>query len=174
MPVNVAIPADAEPGSYPVRIVVRSGADIARVETGVTVIGNTIQFTPGTDAEAPWLFDADGSQLDGAIYDGRGRFADNGSHFTYRFQIPAGVTGGTLTLELGNEFLVEVSSDNSTWREVLRQPTREHDQSNYGPRTLDLTRCAESSSTLYVRIGDAFPTDGWGGWLGRLTITFAG
>jgi hypothetical protein len=136
----------------------------------VTVIGDRIEFTPGTDAEKPWLFDADGSQLDGAVHDGRGRFADNGAHFTYRFQIPPGVTGGTLTLELGNEFLVEVSPDGSTWREVLRQPTPEHDQGNYGPRTLDLAALRGGGSTLYVRIGDAFPADGWGGWLGRLTL----
>ena len=74
------------------------------------MIGDTVEFTPGTDAETPWLFDADGSQLDGAIHDGNGRYCDNNSHATYRFQLPADVTGGTLTLEIGNEFLVEAST----------------------------------------------------------------
>ena len=79
------------------------------------MIGDTIEFAPGTDAEAPWLFDADGSQLDG-----EGRFTDGERHATYRFQLPADVTGGTLTLHIANEFVVEVSTDNATWREVLQ------------------------------------------------------
>ncbi len=166
---DVTIPAGTAPGSYPLRLVARAGGATARVETSITVIGNTITFTPGTDAEAPWLFETGGSQLDGAIYDGHGRFADNGAHFTYRFPVPRGVAQAKLTLELGNEFLVNVSPDNSTWKEVLREPTQEHDQNNYGPRDLTVDT---SGSWLYVKVSDAFPNDGWGGWLGKLTLTY--
>jgi hypothetical protein len=48
---DVAIPPGTAPGSYPIRLVARSGTATARVETSVTVIGDTIAFTPGTDAE---------------------------------------------------------------------------------------------------------------------------
>ena len=90
---------------------------------------------------------------------------------TYRFDIPAGVTGGKLTLEIGNEYVVSVSSDDQTYREVLREPNEEHDLNNLDPpHELDLNPLLAGSRTLYVRIGDSFPQDGWGGWLGHLTL----
>jgi hypothetical protein len=149
---------------------VASNLGTTRDSFPVAVVGDTIEFTPGTDAETPWLFDADGSQLDGTIYDGRGRFTDAGTHATYRFSLPSDLTGGTLTLELGNEFLVEVSTDNATWKTVLKEPTEEHDQNNYGPRTLQLNDLAPGGGPLYVRLGDAKPDDGWGGWLGHVKL----
>ena len=73
---QVPIPTDAAPGSYPVELVAHAGDATARAEASITVYGDTITFTPGTDAESPWLFETGGSQLDGAIYDGHGRFVD--------------------------------------------------------------------------------------------------
>jgi hypothetical protein len=167
---HAAVPADAAPGTYAVRLAIASNLGNTRDSATIAVVGDTIEFTPGTDAETPWLFDADGSQLDGAWRDGRGRFTDNETHATYRFQLPADVTGGTLTLEIGNEFVVDVSTDGSTWREVLREPTQEHDQGNRAERTLDLNDLRAGGHTLYVRLGDAKPDDGWGGWLGHVKL----
>ena len=169
--VGVSVPDGTPADSYTVRATARAAQGTARATTTVQVIGDTIEFTPGTDAEKPWLVDPDGSQLDGAIHDGNGRFADNGSHFTYRFDIPAGVTGGKLTLEIGNEYLVSVSSDDQTYREVLRESNEEHDLNNLDPpHELDLNTLLGGSRTLYLRIGDSFPQDGWGGWLGHLKL----
>jgi predicted alpha-1,2-mannosidase len=169
--VGVSVPAGTAADSYMVRATARAAQGTARATTTIQVIGDTIEFTPGTDAEKPWLVDPDGSQLDGAIHDGNGRFADNGAHFTYRFDIPAGVTGGKLTLEIGNEYLVSVSSDDQTYREVLRETNEEHDLNNLDPpHELDLNTLLGGSRTLYVRIGDSFPQDGWGGWLGHLKL----
>ena len=169
--VGVSVPEGTPADSYTVRATARAEQGTARATTTIQVIGDTIEFTPGTDAEKPWLVDPDGSQLDGAIHDGNGRFADNGSHFTYRFDIPAGVTGGKLTLEIGNEYLVSVSSDDQTYREVLRETSEEHDLNNLDPpHELDLNTLLGGSRTLYVRIGDSFPQDGWGGWLGHLKL----
>ena len=84
------------------------------------VVGDTIEFEAGSEEERPWLFDADGSQLNNG-----GRYADNGTHFTYRFTLPAGVTGGTVTLDMGNQFLVSASTDGATWTEVLREGRRD-------------------------------------------------
>jgi hypothetical protein len=76
------------------------------------------------------------------------------------------VTGGKLTLEIGNEYLVSVSSDDQTYREVLRETNQEHDLNNLDPpHELHLNTLLGGSRTLYVRIGDSFPQDGWGGWL---------
>jgi hypothetical protein len=169
---NVEVPAGAALGAHTLRVAAATPVGVARVTASIQVIGDTIEFTPGTAAETPWLVDPDGSQLDGDIHDGRGRFADNGSHFTYRFDLPADVTGGTLTLEIGNEYLVDVSTDGQTWRTVLREDREIHDLSNLGApmQTLDLNDLRGSGRTLYVRIGDSKTDDGWGGWLGRLTL----
>jgi hypothetical protein len=170
--VSVAVPAGTAEGGYPVKFTATTPAGVGRVTGNVQVIGSTIEFTPGTDAEKPWLIDPDGSQLDGAIHDGHGRFADGGTHFTYRFDLPSDVTGGSLELEIGNEYVVDVSNDGQSWREVLREPTEEHDLNNLDPpHTLDLAPLLAGTHTLYVRVGDAKTDDGWGGWLGHLKLT---
>jgi hypothetical protein len=38
------------------------------------------------------------------------------------------------------------------------------------PHELDLNTLLGGSRTLYVRVGDSFPQDGWGGWLGHLKL----
>ena len=132
--------------------------------------GDVIAFT-SSPAEEPWLFEADGSQRDGAVFDGSARFADGSSHFTYRFDLPTGVTGGTLTLDIGNQFLVQVSPDNQSWRTVLEASlTGDVGLRNRAERSLDLNDLRGESRTLYVRIADAYTTDGWGGWLARLSL----
>jgi hypothetical protein len=169
---NVAVPAGAQAGSHTLKVTVSTPAGVARVTAAVQVIGDTIEFTPGTDAETPWLIDPDGSQLDGAIHDGHGRFADNGSHFTYRFDLPADVTGGTLTLEIGNEYLVDVSTDGQSWHTVAREAGEVHGLENLGNPmvTLNLNDLRAGGRTVYLRVGDSKPDDGWGGWLGHLTL----
>jgi len=68
----------------------------------VTADGTAIaSFQPGTDAEKPFLFDADSSQLASGW-----RFADGGNYFIYRFVPPAGTKQLTLQTLMWNEFLV--------------------------------------------------------------------
>jgi predicted alpha-1,2-mannosidase len=167
---NVAVPEGTELGSYPISVAATSRRATARAAGTVHVVGDVVEFTPGTDAEQPWLFDAGGSQLNGDVYDGRARFADNERYFVYRFEIGDDVTGGTLRLDLQAEFLVQVSSDAQTWRTVLEETRRITDGSNRGWRELDVSDLAEPGETLYLRIADSFPDDGWGGWLARLRL----
>jgi hypothetical protein len=141
-----------------------------RAAGSITVIGDRVEFTPDTDAEAPWLFSSEGSQLDGAVFDGRARFTDGDTHATYRFELPADVQGGTLTLDIGNQFLVETSTDNQTWTTALREDAPVRDLANRRPRTLDLNALRDGGRTVYVRLGDSQPGDGWGGWLARVTL----
>ena len=150
---------------YPVRVTVSSDQGTAKAAGSITVIGDRVEFTPATDAEAPWLFDSDGSQ-----FDGEGRFTDGGTHATYRFQLPADVQGGALTLELANQFLVETSTDNQTWTTRLREDAPVRDRGNRGKRTLDLNALRDGGRTVYVRLGDSQPDDGWGGWLARVEL----
>jgi predicted alpha-1,2-mannosidase len=171
---DVAVPAGTAPGTHQLRITASTPRGTARVTATIEVIGSTIEFSPGTDAETPWLVDPDGSQLDGDTLDGQGhgRFADNGSHFTYRFALPSDVTGGTLTLMIGNEYLVDVSTDGTTWHTVAQESRQIHDLSNRNnpPLKFDLNALRGSARTLYVRIGDSKPDDGWGGWLDHLKL----
>jgi predicted alpha-1,2-mannosidase len=167
--VQVAVPAGASAGSHALRAVATSDVGTARAPGSVLVVGDTIEFTAGSDAEQPWLSDADGSQLTNV--NGRdGRYADNAAHFTYRFDIPEDVTGGTLTLDIGNQFLVDVSTDGQNWTTVLRDTAGTTDLSNLQPRSLDLNTLRAGQQTLFVRVGDARPENGWGGWLASLRL----
>ena len=105
------------------------------------------------------------------VNDGHGRFADAGNHYTYRFELPADVTGGKLTIDIGAEYLVRVSSDNQTWREIARQTERITDRSNQGELPpFDLADLLRGSHTLYLRFDDSFPDDGWGAWLAHVKL----
>jgi hypothetical protein len=165
---TATVPAGTAPGSYPVRVTATAGDDVARASGTIGVIGDTIAFTSGSDAEAAWLADAGGSQLtevNGTV----GRYADGTGTFTYRFDLPVDVTGGTVTLDIGNQFLVEQSADGSSFTEALREPGDVRDLSNLQERSF-----AFSGHTLYVRVGDARPENGWGGWLAGVKVQFSG
>jgi predicted alpha-1,2-mannosidase len=157
---QVAIPASAAPGTYAIAL----GGSIKDWVT-VTVIGDTIEFAPNTDAEAPWLIDADGSQID------VGRFTDGSNHATYRFPLPAGISGGTLTIHIGNQYKIESSTDGENWtvQAVENAPIR--DRSNLADRSFDLNALREGGRTVYLRLSDSQPADGWGGWWDHVKVT---
>ncbi len=72
----------------------------------VTADGTTIaSFQPGTDAEKPFLFDADSSQLATGW-----RFADGNNYFIYKFTPPAGTRQLTLSTVMWNEYLVTATN----------------------------------------------------------------
>ncbi|MGH3483521.1 MAG: GH92 family glycosyl hydrolase [Nocardioidaceae bacterium] len=167
---DVTVPAETAPGGYEVEAAVTSNRGSAWGLGTVQVIGDTIEFTPGTAAEVPWLFDADGSQLDGAVFDGNARFTDNDRYAIYRFPLPSDVTGGTLTLDMHNQFLIQSSTDGETWQTVLEETQPIRDGSNRGERSLDLAELLGDSDVLYIRLADSQPADGWGGWLARLRL----
>ncbi|GAA2816065.1 GxGYxYP domain-containing protein [Nonomuraea rubra] len=63
-------------------------------------------FTPGTDAETPYLFDG----LNSAIGGDANRFADGGNYFIYRFTAPAGTRQLLVEVDLWNQFLVTATT----------------------------------------------------------------
>ena len=167
---DVTVPASISPGEYDVVATATSGSVVVRGTGAVQVLGDTFEFTPGTAAEEPWLADAGGSQLDGTAYDGRARFTDNERFFVYRFELPADVTGGTLSLDIGNEFLVQASTDGSSWTTVLREGREIRDLSNRAWRDLDLNALRNGGRTVYLRVADSFTSDGWGAWVARTKV----
>ena len=170
---QVTVPSGVTPGSYPIDVAVTTDQGPARASGLVTVIGDRVEFTPGTAAEEPWLLDAGASQLDGEVFDGRARFTDGNSFAVYRFPLPGDVTGGSLTLDIGNQFLVQVSTDNQTWRTIAEETANERDLANRAERSFDLNDLRGDGRTLYVRIADSQPSDGWGCWLARVRLELA-
>ena len=166
---DVTVPEGVSPGVYDVEATATSGAVVTRGTGSVQVLGDTIEFAPGSAAEEPWLSDAGGSQLDGTVPDGRARFTDNERYFVYRFELPEDVTGGTLSLEIGNEFLVQASTEGSSWQTVLREDREIRDLSNRAWRELDLN-ALRGGGTVYLRVADSFTADGWGAWVARTKL----
>jgi hypothetical protein len=67
-----------------------------------------VRFTPGTEAEEPFLFDLGNSQT--SLGPPLHRFADGNRYFVYRFAPPAGTRQLTLAVEMWNEFTVSVTN----------------------------------------------------------------
>ncbi|MYW63113.1 hypothetical protein GTY65_03315 [Streptomyces sp. SID8379] len=81
------------------------GASVGSVK--VTADGKEIvAFTPGTDAEKPYLFDG----LNSSLGDKSNRFADGGGYFVYHFKAPAGTKKLTVDVDLWNQFLVTATA----------------------------------------------------------------
>ena len=137
-----------------------------RFSTSASIrLAHTDDFDTGTAAETPWLWDADGSQSNGV----QNRFADGDHYFIYRFPLPSDTTSAHVTLTIDNEFLVQVSPDAKQWTTVLTEDQQDHDGQNKADRTVDLTPYLGPDRTVYVRVADSFPQDGWGGRVYHVT-----
>ena len=161
-PLTVSVPSSATDGHHRVTANVAAAGLYFTAQADV-LIAHKIDFDTGTVDETPWLFDPDGSQSNGV----QNRFADGTAHFTYRFPFPADTTSAQVTLTIDNEFLVQVSNDNTHWTTVLQESQPVTDGSNKADRTIDLTPYLGAASNgarpVYVKVSDAFPNDGWGG-----------
>ena len=134
----------------------------------MTVIGDRVAFTPDTAAERPWLFED--RRLDAGVRRPRA-VCGRREPLHVPLPAPADVTGGTLTLDIANQFLVRASTDNATWTTVLEETRPIRDVAlNRAERTLDLNALRGDGRTLYVRLQDSQPDDGWGAWLARLQL----
>ncbi|NBE99972.1 GxGYxYP domain-containing protein, partial [Nonomuraea sp. K271] len=65
-----------------------------------------VSFTPGTDAEEPYLFDG----VNSSIGANNNRFSDGGGYFVYRFTAPEGTQQLTVDVDLWNQFLVTATT----------------------------------------------------------------
>jgi YD repeat-containing protein len=129
---------------------------------------NGVTFLTGRTAEKPYLFADNGSQLDGT----GDRYADKTATFTYKFSLPADAVTGALSLEIDNQYLIQLSSDNTNWTEVDRETRAIQNGSNRATRTFPLDSYLSTSKTVYLRIGDSQPADGWGGALSRVGLNW--
>lgn len=162
IPLKISVPTNATDGHHTVTADV-SGAGLRFSTEADVLVAHAIDFDTGTVDENPWLYDADGSQSNGA----QNRFADGTAHFTYRFPLPADTTSAQVTLTIDAEYLVQVSIDNVNWSTVLKENNPVTDGSNKGDQRIDVTpflpAATDGARTLYMKVSDALPADGWGG-----------
>ncbi|MBR6548500.1 MAG: hypothetical protein IKT68_03055, partial [Clostridia bacterium] len=131
-----------------------------------TIGGNVVEYTktectPNTAAEQEF------SPVGGYVHQWGTEwfyFMDGYATRTYTFRGEIGQTA-YLLLDLSQEFLVSVSTDNATWTECLNANT---DGRFRELRSIDLTPWFTESETVYVKIGDSIPTTGWGGQIRAL------
>lgn len=159
VPVTITVPASATDGHHAIDATVTARPQLRFSTQADVLVAHTIDFDTGTAAEAPWLWDADGSQSNGV----QNRFADGTHYFVYRFPFPADTTAASVTLTIDNEYLVQVSADGKSWTTMLTEKTQEHDGNNKAARTVDLSSYLGPDKASYVRVADSFPQDGWGG-----------
>ncbi|WP_210414703.1 glycoside hydrolase family 76 protein [Microlunatus elymi] len=167
VPVKINIPAGVADGHYTVTVEVSAGHGLSFTAQTDVLIASKIDFDAGTAAETPWLYDADGSQSNQA----GSRFADGNSHFSYRFPFPADSASAKATLDIDNEYTIEASADGKTWTALAKEDQQIHDGENRAEHTVDLTPYLGIDKVVYLRVGDSFPNDGWGGRMYHLTAT---
>lgn len=156
---DVTVPANASVGHHTITARVTAWPHLSFTTKADVSVARTIDFDTGTAAEAPWLSDPDGSQSNGV----QNRFADGGHYFVYRFPLPGDTTDARVKLTLDAEYLIQVSPDAKTWTTVLREDQPVTDGSNKATTTIDLTPALAADKTVYLRVADSFPNDGWGG-----------
>jgi len=128
----------------------------------VTLIadGTTIaSFQPTTDAELPYLFDADGS----SIAPGGWRFADGGSYWTYKFAPPAGTKALSVQILMWNEYLITATNTSPT--EVVAFPfLRDYIVANRAMVSWlepDIADQADLLSNIFAKVVPTTPYLGW-------------
>ncbi|MBB6674574.1 sugar-binding protein [Cohnella nanjingensis] len=103
------------------------------------------------------------------------RFADGTSKMVYKLNMSA-FPQAELTLELANNFTVELSPDGTSWSEVLNAQAMtgidEHNMANRDKYAVNYEAYKAADGLLYIRIGDGSPTDGWGGALFGISIRY--
>ncbi|WP_394428801.1 GxGYxYP domain-containing protein [Streptomyces sp. SGAir0957] len=79
------------------------GSVVVKADDGAEIA----RFTPGTEAESPFLFDG----LNSSIGGDSNRFGDgSGGYFVYRFPVPAGTRRLVAEIDLWNQFLVTATT----------------------------------------------------------------
>ncbi|WP_433077784.1 LamG-like jellyroll fold domain-containing protein [Dactylosporangium sp. CA-052675] len=129
---------------------------------------NGFTFMPARSAETPYLFDAGASQVDPA----GDRYADGNVTFTYRFTLPADTATATVNVEIDNQYVIMASTDNQHWREVVRETRPIQNGSNRTQWFINLATELATSKTIYLKVGDSQPADGWGGAVSRVAMEY--
>lgn len=107
------------------------------------------------------------------ICDNDSRVADGTQSFTYKFDLADNISTATVSLDIANNYLVEVSKDNNTWYKAAQAPEDCHDLSNRNTINISMNYILSnnSSKVFYLRLKDASNADGWGTRLYHLKLS---
>ena len=138
----------------------------------------SITFIPVSEEEIGYLWDNHGY-----LTANHQRFTDGNAYVIYRVNFDP---SGTLDMTVANEYVIEVSSDASTWTSIFNagDGATSLESINYNPFTGATTGTGATGNTpvlcpnyvdsqtnvVYVRISDADPSDGNGGLVQSVTI----
>lgn len=121
-----------------------------------------ISFCVATQEEAPYLYEVHGNHFDMA----GNRFFDAQFYLVYRFPTHAEHNSTELIINLANQYEVSASADGVTY-EILASTKDKHRGSERLVLDLSPYRPCEGEGYVYVRLGDADTSDGWGGNLSK-------
>ena len=128
-------------------VILLGTADASRAES--------LEFVPGSAREAAFLAENSSDLVRNKV---SARVADGGRSWVYRLPLKRGDTE-YLKLEIANQYLVSVSTDDYNWTTVFDCSELGHAP---GWLSLDLTAEAAAADTVYVRFQDRYPQNGWG------------
>ncbi|MBP5274199.1 MAG: hypothetical protein ILO36_04610 [Abditibacteriota bacterium] len=119
--------------------------------------------TAGSPEEAKYLFEENSAlrEVGSDPFKPFIRVADRKMFYTYRFGLKKGRCA-FLLLDIRTQFCAEASCDNKTWQKVC---DFEACDTLAGLTLVDLTPFAAVSDTVYLRLTDKYPEDGWGALL---------
>lgn len=128
-----------------------------------------VKLTAGDEKEALYLED-NGSFL------GKGyRFCEYNHSMVYKLPLKTDAGEYTLTLDIANQYKVELSADGEDWSLVAQEKNRLNLAVSRGVANRTTVEAGVADvlgkvpPTLYVRISENFPDDPWGGLLYSLT-----
>lgn len=139
-------------------------ATIAKLNAGLKGVAFNAD---NTDAETVYLYENNDSAMDNGH-----RYADGNASWIYKINLDSAVSKATLTLDIGGDYVVDLSRDGTNW-------------SNAAHASGGLNRTTENcnisgwltgnpSKTVYVRFKDGSPQNGYGPSLYRLSVSTEG
>lgn len=117
-----------------------------------------VVFYTDTEDEAPYIHDVNGNHFDPS----HNRYFDQNFYLVYRFPTHAAHKTVELTLSIANQYEVSASSDGKSY-DVLASTQEVHQGAQKLILDLSSYRPTEGEGYIYVKLGDADKSDGWGG-----------
>ncbi len=149
------------PGKY---VFLKPCDEIATINKLNTGIKGVYFSANNTDGETMYLYEDNSSAIDNGH-----RFADGNSSWIYKFNLDEAAVKATLTMDIGGNYVVDVSKDGVSWKNAA------HANGGIGRLTenCNISGWLENNpkKTIYVRFTDGSPQDGNGPSLYKLSIS---
>lgn len=149
------------PGKY---VFLKPSDEIATINKLNSNINGVSFDANNSDDETVYLYEDNTSAMDNGH-----RFADLSSNWIYKFDLADSLTMATLTMDIGGNYVVDLSKDGVNWTNAA------YANGNLNRRTENCNisgwLSSNSSKTIYVRFKDGSTLDGNGPSLYHLTIT---